>query len=49
MSLEAVRTLISESGVNPEDPIFSLGGKANAKQETILESEHDEVIYSLER
>ncbi|MBD3160227.1 MAG: hypothetical protein GF309_15725 [Candidatus Lokiarchaeota archaeon] len=49
MSLDAARALISESHVNPKDPIFSLGGKASAKQGTVLESEHDEEIYGLER
>ncbi|MFO7836797.1 MAG: hypothetical protein R6V83_09085 [Candidatus Thorarchaeota archaeon] len=49
MSLDAARTLISESQVNPDDPIFSLGGKVSAKQGTVLESEHDEEIYGLER
>ncbi|MBS3795847.1 MAG: hypothetical protein KGY80_13160 [Candidatus Thorarchaeota archaeon] len=49
MSLEAARGMISESHVNPKDPLFSLGGKARAKQGTVLESEHDKEIYGLER
>jgi hypothetical protein len=48
MSLEAARTLISEPQVNPEDPIFSLGGKVTAKQGIVLECNHDEEIYGFE-
>ena len=43
---EAVRTLVLDDSVNPDDPVFTLppGGRATGRKRAIAER-HDELLY----